>query len=65
MRFPALGLMICLIVVGLDLQAQSTNASIRGEVTDASKALIVGTKVRVISGITGAEYETESGASGL
>jgi len=65
MRFPALGLIICFIALGLDIQAQSTNASIRGEITDASKALIVGTKVLVVSENTGAEYETESGATGL
>jgi hypothetical protein len=65
MRFPALGLVICLVALGLDLQAQSTNASITGEVTDASKALIVGSKVFAVSKNTGAEYETESGTSGL
>lgn len=65
MRFPALGLVICLLALGLDLRAQSTNASVTGEVTDASKALIVGTKVVAVSKNTGAEYETESGTSGF
>jgi hypothetical protein len=65
MRFPALGLVIFLIALGLDLEAQSPNASITGEVTDASKALIVGSNVLAVSESTGAEYETESGSSGL
>ena len=65
MRFLALGLVICLVALGLDLQAQSTNASITGEITDASKSLIVGSKVFVVSESTGAEYETESDTSGL
>ena len=46
------------------LQAQSTNASINGRITDPSNALIVGTKVAAISSGTNVRYETVTGSSG-
>jgi hypothetical protein len=46
------------------LRAQSTNASITGNVTDPSKALIVDAKVAAISTGTNFRYETTTNVSG-
>jgi hypothetical protein len=44
--------------------AQSTNASLIGRVTDPSKALIVGAKIAAISGGTNTRYEVVTNSSG-
>ena len=46
------------------LQAQSTNASLAGRVTDPSNALIVGAKVAAISVDTNIRYEGVTNSAG-
>jgi len=46
------------------LQAQSTNASVTGRITDPSKALIADARITAISSGTNARYETTSNESG-
>jgi len=46
------------------LQAQSTNASLSGRITDPSRALIADAKIAAISDSTNARYETTSSATG-
>jgi len=65
MRFPALVFVALVVAVGLDLQAQSTNATLTGEVTDHSKAVIAGVEVLAISSNTGAAYDARSDSSGV
>ena len=65
MRFPALAFAVLSLALALNLQAQSTNASLTGEVTDESRALIAGAKVAAVSTNTGAEYDSWSGGSGV
>jgi hypothetical protein len=45
-------------------EAQSTNASLTGRVTDPSKALIVGAKVAAVSASTNVRYEDVTDSSG-
>jgi carboxypeptidase family protein len=65
MRFPSLAYAILFVALGLDLQAQSTNASVTGEVIDHSKALIAGAEVSASNTNTGAKYDARSDASGV
>jgi hypothetical protein len=46
------------------LQAQSTNASLTGRVTDPTKALIAGARIVAISAGTNVRYETTTNGSG-
>src|SRR5262245_48204974 len=46
------------------VQAQSTNASLRGHVTDPSKALIIEARVTAISGGTNVVYQSSTDGSG-
>src|SRR6266404_424050 len=45
-------------------QAQSTNASLTGRITDPSKAVIVDAKIAAISAGTNVRYETTTNGSG-
>jgi hypothetical protein len=64
MRFSALASVVLFASLG-QLQAQSTNASLTGRVTDQSKALVVGAKVAAININTDAEYDAISDDSGV
>lgn len=65
MRFPVLASALLFAALGLTLQAQSTNASLAGRITDQSKALIMEAKVTAISADTSAEYDVTSDALGV
>ena len=64
MRFPALAPVVFSVLLGLNLQAQSTNASLVGRVTDESNALIAGARVAATSSNTGTKYDALTDASG-
>jgi outer membrane receptor protein involved in Fe transport len=57
----ALGVIVCCASI---LQAQSTNASLTGRITDPTKAIIVGAKVVAINVGTNVRYEGEANRSG-
>jgi hypothetical protein len=61
-RASALALLLAWFTTFLD--AQSTNASITGRITDPSKALIVNAKIAAISDGTNVHYATRTNASG-
>ncbi len=52
------GLAVFLLLSSGFLDAQSTNASLTGRITDSSKAVVPGTKVVVINTATRIHYET-------
>jgi hypothetical protein len=60
---PALAILL-LVPFSPVLRAQSTSASLTGQVTDPSKAAIADAKVAAISAGTSARYETASNATG-
>lgn len=57
-------LVFLLLTPVLFLEAQSTNASLTGRITDPAKALIVGATIIAISQTTNVRYETTSNSSG-
>ena len=57
-------LILYLVLSANVLQAQTTNASLAGRVTDPSKALIVGAKVAAISVDTNIRYEGGTNSAG-
>jgi hypothetical protein len=62
---PAAALALALLVESMNvLSAQSTSASLKGRVTDPSKAVIAGAKIAGIKTSTDVEYDTTSNASG-
>jgi hypothetical protein len=65
MRFPTLAFVVLSGALGLGLQAQSINASLTGDVTDQSKALIAGAKVEAINTNTNAQYDATSDTTGV
>src|SRR4029077_3678740 len=65
MRFLVPSTAVLLVALGPCLQAQSTNATLMGAVTDESKALIVGARVAATSSSTGTEYDASTNASGV
>lgn len=62
-RVPTLAFLV-LFLSAAALRGQSTNASITGQVTDPSKAVIADAKVAAISGDTNVRYEATSTGSG-
>jgi hypothetical protein len=61
----AVGLVILLVVAFASaLRAQTTNASVTGQITDPSKALIVGANVTLINAGTNLRYEGMTNGSG-
>jgi hypothetical protein len=65
MRLLVLSTGVLFVALGPCLQAQSTNATLVGEVTDESKALIVGARVAATSANTGTEFDASTDASGV
>src|SRR5580704_349981 len=63
-RVPALFVALFCSLYSPALHAQSTNASIRGRVTDPSKALVADAKVAGINAGTNFRYETSTNNSG-
>src|ERR1700682_6074431 len=62
-KVAALAVMLGLSLVGA-LQAQSTNATLTGRVTDPSKAVIPDTKVTLINTATNLNYEGMTNGTG-
>jgi Carboxypeptidase regulatory-like domain len=62
-KVAALTLLFVLCPVGA-LQAQSTNATVTGRVTDPSKAVIADAKVTLISTATNLRYEGTTNRTG-
>ncbi len=64
MRVPALAACLLLVFSSSSLRAQSTNASLRGRITDPSKAFIANAKLTATSTATNLRYETTTNNSG-
>jgi hypothetical protein len=65
MRVPSLGVAPTLPLFTCVLRAQSTNASLRGRVTDLSKATVAEAKVAAMNTGTNFHYEAATSSSGV
>lgn len=65
MRVSTLAFVAYCFALGIDLHAQSTNATFTGEVVDQSQAHIAGADVTAISINSGAKYDTRTDDSGV
>ena len=65
LRSTAATAFVLLVASSHALSAQSTSASLTGQVIDPSKAVIAGAKIAAINTNTGVEFDTASNASGV
>jgi hypothetical protein len=65
MQLPALLVALTLPLFACVLRAQSTNASLRGRVTDLSKATVAEAKVAAMNTGTNFHYEAATSSSGV
>jgi hypothetical protein len=65
MRVPSLGVTTTLPLFTCVLRAQSTNASLRGRVTDLSKASVAEANVAAMNTGTNFHYEAATSSSGV